>query len=89
MEIGSKKEPEINQARLEPLIEWALDNFGIYSMDYVPFAGARPMTADMLPVYGPTKNDSTIFIHNGLGHLGLTMAMGTSKLLSQQILARK
>jgi len=86
MEIGSFDEPELNYDRIEPLVEWAFDNFDINCLGYDSFACARPMTPGMMPMYGPTKNDPTIFIHNGLGHLGLTLAMGTAKLLTEKIL---
>jgi D-amino-acid dehydrogenase len=49
-----------------------------------PWCGLRPMSADGVPVIGPT-GISNLMINTGHGHLGWTMAAGSGALLSDLI----
>jgi len=69
---------DIPEHRISPLIGWAYNNFKIKSEKYTKWSCLRPMAPDMLPVYGPTKNDKTVWVHGAHGHLGLTLAAGSA-----------
>ena len=80
----------ISQPRIDNLIEL----FGrVYphlkpSLDRssaTPWAGLRPMTADGVPIIGETKTKG-LWLNSGHGHLGWTMAVGSSHLLSALML---
>ena len=45
----------------------------------------RPQTADDLPVIGRSSQIDNLYYNSGHGHLGLTRAIGSSKLLSNMI----
>ena len=86
------KDHSISQPRIDNLF----DLFGrIYphlkqSLDRStakPWAGLRPMTADGVPVIGATKTKG-LWLNSGHGHLGWTMAVGSSHLLSALMLGR-
>jgi D-amino-acid dehydrogenase len=47
----------------------------------VAWAGLRPMSADGVPVIGPTRFPN-LFFNTGHGHLGWTMAAGSARLLA-------
>ena len=49
-----------------------------------PWTGLRPMTADGLPIIGPTPIPG-LFLNTGHGHLGWTMAAGSARLLADQL----
>ena len=55
----------------EPLLEWA---------------GLRPMTADGLPLVGPTPGLANVFVATGHGMLGVTLAPATAALLAPLVL---
>lgn len=46
-----------------------------------PWCGLRPMSADGVPIIGPTSI-SNLLVNTGHGHLGWTMAAGSAQLLS-------
>jgi len=46
-----------------------------------PWCGLRPMSADGVPIIGPTPL-ANLFVNTGHGHLGWTMAAGSGKLLA-------
>jgi len=48
----------------------------------------RPQTADDLPVIGRSKNISNLYYNSGHGHLGLTRAVGSSRLLTNLIIGK-
>ena len=49
-----------------------------------PWCGLRPMSADGVPIIGPTPF-SNLFLNTGHGHLGWTMAMGSGHLLADLV----
>jgi D-amino-acid dehydrogenase len=53
------------------------------------WAGHRPATPDGLPVIGPSARCPNVFYAFGHGHLGLTQAATTGRLLSDLMLARQ
>ncbi len=50
--------------------------------------GHRPATPDSLPVIGQSKCNARVFYAFGHGHLGLTQAATTGRLISEAVLAR-
>jgi D-amino-acid dehydrogenase len=49
-----------------------------------PWCGLRAMSADGVPIIGPTRLPN-LFVNTGHGHLGWTMAAGSAQLLSELI----
>lgn len=49
------------------------------------WAGHRPATPDSLPVIGPSRHHTNVFYAFGHGHLGLTQAATTGRLISKLI----
>jgi D-amino-acid dehydrogenase len=49
-----------------------------------PWCGLRPMSADGVPIIGPT-HISNLLVNTGHGHLGWTMAAGSAQLLADWI----
>ncbi len=64
---------------------------------HVPYAepvveewwGWRPMTYDSIPIIGPVPAYSNVYLATGHSMLGLSMAPGTGKLLTEMILGEK
>ena len=54
-----------------------------------PWAGARPMTADGIPVIGKLPKFENAWISSGHGMYGVTMARGSSEIISDLILGKK
>jgi D-amino-acid dehydrogenase len=52
------------------------------------WAGHRPATPDSLPVIGPSPKHSQVFYAFGHGHLGLTQAATTGRLIADLMLRR-
>lgn len=52
------------------------------------WAGHRPATPDSLPVIGPSQRHSQVFYALGHGHLGLTQAATTGRLIADLVLRR-
>lgn len=52
------------------------------------WAGFRPMSADGVPIIGRTPIDN-LYLNTGHGHLGFTLAMGSSRALADLILQRQ
>jgi D-amino-acid dehydrogenase len=50
------------------------------------WAGHRPTTPDSLPVIGPSQTNPNVFYAFGHGHLGLTQAATTGKLVCQSLI---
>jgi D-amino-acid dehydrogenase len=50
--------------------------------------GLRPATPDSLPVIGPSRRHANIFYAFGHGHLGLTQAATTGKLIAELVFKR-
>jgi D-amino-acid dehydrogenase len=52
------------------------------------WAGHRPTTPDSLPVIGPSPHHPNVFYAFGHGHLGLTQAATTGRLISELIIGK-
>lgn len=77
---------DIRKDRIEPLLTWTEKNFpSINRHDYQSWACLRPMTPDMMPIVGSSRNPKYYF-HTGHGHLGWTLAAKTAKDLTRKIL---
>ena len=77
---------DIRRDRIEPLLKWVHKNFpGINTSKYSSWACLRPMTPNMLPIVGQSKNNSRVYYHVGHGHLGWTLSAATAKKLSDEI----
>jgi D-amino-acid dehydrogenase len=50
----------------------------------IPWAGHRPATPDSLPVIGPSPRNPGVFHAFGHGHLGLTQAAATGRLVAAE-----
>ena len=68
--------------RVYPHLKQSLDRSSA-----VPWAGLRPMTADGVPIIGETETKG-LWLNSGHGHLGWTMAVGSSHLLSALMLEK-
>jgi D-amino-acid dehydrogenase len=49
-----------------------------------PWCGLRPMSADGVPIIGPTRI-SNLWVNTGHGHLGWTMAAGSGEFLAELV----
>ncbi len=61
---------------------------GLSSNGGIAWAGHRPATPDSLPVIGPATRCGNIFHAFGHGHLGLTQAATTGKLIADLVIGR-
>ena len=76
---------EIRKERIAPLVKWVNDCFPEIKTDnFVPWAGLRPMTSDMVPVMKESKRKN-VFYNSGHGHLGWTMGAFAAKFVSDLI----
>ena len=76
---------EIRKERIAPLVKWINDCFPEIKTDnFVPWAGLRPMTSDMVPVMKESKRKN-VFYNSGHGHLGWTMGAFAAKFVSDLI----
>ena len=72
---------DIIQKRIRPLIAWCNQMFpDINTKDIKPWAGLRPMTPNMLPIFKRSKNKK-IWFNTGHGHLGWTLSAHTAHTL--------
>ena len=70
---------DIIQTRIRPLIIWCNKLFpDINTKDVKPWAGLRPMTPNMLPIFKKSK-EKRVWLNTGHGHLGWTLSAYTSK----------
>lgn len=79
---------DIRKCRTDPLLRWARALFP--DLDYenaVPWAGLRPMTPNMMPVFRRHKMYDSIWFNTGHGHLGWTLAPYTAQATCQLIMA--
>ena len=84
-EIGSN-DLSIRQDRIKPLVKWVNANFpGIDTNKRSEWACLRPMNANMMPIVKTSKAHPNVHYHGGHGHLGWTLAAGTSELLTKRI----
>ncbi len=60
----------------------------VHTESYAMWCGDRPMTPDTLPVISPSPRHPDVFYAFGHGHLGLTMAGITGKVISELVSGR-
>ena len=69
---------DIIQKRIRPLIAWCNKMFpNINTKDIKPWAGLRPMTPNMLPIF-KRSIENKVWLNTGHGHLGWTLSAYTS-----------
>lgn len=73
----------LNKKRLARLVAGAMEylDASVENPKAEEWTGFRPMTADDLPIIGPSPAIKNLIIATGHGMLGLTMATGTGKAL--------
>ena len=77
---------DIIQNRIRPLITWCNTMFpDINTKDIKPWAGLRPMSPNMLPIYKKSKEDR-VWYNTGHGHLGWTLGAATGDLLAEKMI---
>ena len=77
---------DIIQSRIRPLIAWGNTMFpDIDTKDIKPWAGLRPMTPNMLPIFRKSKEDR-VWYNTGHGHLGWTLSAFTAKHLVDSLI---
>jgi len=64
------------------LAQSILPRAGLDAATAQPWCGLRPMSADGVPIVGPTAI-SNLWVNTGHGHLGWTMAAGSGQLLAE------
>ncbi len=72
--LGRARENAPRLARLSVLRTWA---------------GFRPATPDHLPLVGPWPSQPGVYLATGHDGLGITMALGTGRLLADQVVGRR
>ena len=69
---------DIIQKRIRPLIAWCNQMFpDINTKDIKPWAGLRPMTPNMLPIF-KRSIEKRVWFNTGHGHLGWTLSAYTA-----------
>ena len=69
---------DIIQKRIRHLISWCNQMFpDINTKDIKPWAGLRPMTPNMLPIFKKSK-ENRVWLNTGHGHLGWTLSAYTA-----------
>ena len=69
---------DIIQKRIRPLIIWCNQMFpDINTKDIKPWAGLRPMTPNMLPIFKKSI-EKRVWLNTGHGHLGWTLSAYTA-----------
>jgi D-amino-acid dehydrogenase len=82
-------EAKANYRRSEALVKLAARYLpSLRSDGGIAWAGHRPATPDSLPVIGPSARHRNIFYAFGHGHLGLTQAATTGKLIADLVAGR-
>ncbi|WP_309131444.1 FAD-dependent oxidoreductase [Brevibacterium sp.] len=90
MEFGSKDD-SINEVRVEAIRRAAREAFhswGEPAGEREAWAGSRPMTPDGLPVIGRLDVARNAYVNSGHSMLGLTLAPGSAKVLTDIMLDR-
>jgi D-amino-acid dehydrogenase len=73
--------PEVRIRNLVNLVQQVLPEERLDPAKAKPWCGLRPMSADGVPIIGPTPL-SNLHVNTGHGHLGWTMAAGSGELLA-------
>ncbi|WP_231443111.1 FAD-dependent oxidoreductase [Brevibacterium zhoupengii] len=91
MEFGSRDD-DVNEVRVEAIRRSAREAFhswGEPAGEKAPWAGSRPMTPDGLPIIGRLDVAKNAYVNSGHSMLGLTLAPGSAKVLTDVILDRQ
>ncbi|UUP17359.1 D-amino acid dehydrogenase [Nitratireductor thuwali] len=81
VELGGLKRPP-NYARSKAMLDKAASFLpGLKTEGGRQWMGYRPSMPDSLPVIGPSSRDPDVILAFGHGHLGLTQAAGTGRLV--------
>lgn len=94
--IGSSRQFDVEHADVEaPMLERMIAR----ALEYMPglaqlsalraWTGFRAATADHLPLVGPVPDRPGLYLATGHEGLGVTTAMGTARLLADQLLERQ
>lgn len=75
---------DIRADRIQPLVDWANQNFDISTESVVPWAGLRPMMPNMMPIVRRGRRER-VFYNTGHGHLGWTLSAATAVMISHEI----
>jgi D-amino-acid dehydrogenase len=81
----------LNPARvrnLQALLTRVLPQARLDSMTAKAWCGLRPMSADGVPIIGPTSIPN-LWLNTGHGHLGWTLAVGSGQLLADLVSGRR
>jgi D-amino-acid dehydrogenase len=73
----------VQSGRSEGIVRGTLD-IG-EAVEVEPWVGARPCTADMLPIVGPGYLHKGLWFNFGHGHQGFTLGPATARLLAEQV----
>ncbi len=91
MEFGSRDD-RVNEVRVEGIRRAAREAFhswGEPEGEREAWAGSRPMTPDGLPVIGGLDIACNVYVNSGHSMLGLTLAPGSARLLTDIMLDRE
>tara|TARA_B100000886_G_C20403574_1_gene483693 strand:- start:237 stop:1394 length:1158 start_codon:yes stop_codon:yes gene_type:complete len=79
---------DIIQKRIRPLVAWCNQMFpDINTKDIKPWAGLRPMTPNMLPIFKRSK-EKRVWFNTGHGHLGWTLSAYTANSIINSFTAK-
>jgi D-amino-acid dehydrogenase len=70
------------------LVQRLLPRAGLEPAQARPWCGLRPMSADGVPIIGPTPI-SNLWVNTGHGHLGWTLAAGSARLLADLLYGQR
>lgn len=78
---------DIRHDRVQPLLNWVHENFpDLDTRDYSSWACLRPMTPNMMPIFGRSSRKNNVYYNTGHGHLGWTLAPYTARKVVDQII---
>jgi D-amino-acid dehydrogenase len=78
---------DIRDDRVRPLIKWCERFFpGVSTEHAIPWAGLRPMMANMMPKVEQGRKDR-VFYNTGHGHLGWTLSAVTAEMIAEKVRA--
>jgi glycine/D-amino acid oxidase-like deaminating enzyme len=89
-QYGSEQK-EVDNAILVRMLQRAQEYLpGLSQMSSVrTWTGFRAATPDKLPVIGPSTGDKSVFLATGHEGLGITLSLGTARILVDQIVGTK
>ncbi len=81
---------EINENRIQLILDQVINRYSeakknINYEEINSWCGLRPITVDGVPILGHASTCRNLYLNTGHGHLGWSLAMGSGKLLADQI----